>query len=155
MVRERSKKCLKILLIRILDTNLTLKIILKNHRLPFDWKNPLGYAISVYLQLTLAFNSIRYIECFLIYGFAGLLLAFSIVKDIKNALNRFNKRARTKKFVTHGMKKLSKLIQLDVDLRVYVKFLKYKLLGINLAMKKKLIFFVDYLVTLWKYIQLH
>lgn len=62
---------------------------------------------------------LRYIECFLTYGFAGLLLAFSIVKDIKSDLKQFNKIAQTKRSVSHAPKMLSKIIHFDVALRVY------------------------------------
>lgn len=107
----------------------------KIDRLPFDWTNSIEYPIAVALQVIFALEPFRYVECFLTYGFAGLLLAFSIVEDIKIDLNRFNAFTTSKHRATHATKKLSKLIQFDIDLRVYAKSLKFKRLEIIIGQK--------------------
>lgn len=66
-------------------------------RFPFDWKNPCGYLIAVAIQLHLESIQLQYIEAFLTLGGAGLLFAFTIVKDIKNNLNEFNEVAKKRK----------------------------------------------------------
>lgn len=61
---------------------------------------------------------IRYIECFLTLGFAGLLFEFSFVKDIKSDLKQFNKIAKNKKSKSPIIEEqLVKLINFDVNLR--------------------------------------
>lgn len=61
---------------------------------------------------------LRYTQCFLTLGLAGLLFAFSIVKDIKNNLNEFNKMAKTRRSQSsNAMEQLVKLIGYDINLR--------------------------------------
>lgn len=88
------------------------------NRFPFDWKNPVGYLVAVAVQLHMTLIIVRYIECFLIFGLAGVLFGFSIANDIKNNLKQFNKIAKSKKSILPNiMEQLVALIHFDVDLR--------------------------------------
>lgn len=86
-----------------------------SHRTPFDYKNPIGYSIAVALQLRFAVIPLRYIQCFLTLGFAGLLFSFSIVKDLNHSLKLFNrmasKKAKTKQNQSELMDALFELIR--------------------------------------------
>lgn len=74
--------------------------------------------MAVVLLTHMALIIIRYIECFLTLGFAGLLFEFSFVKDIKSDLKQFNKIAKNKKSKSPIIEEqLVKLINFDVDLR--------------------------------------
>lgn len=94
-------------------------VLKKKHmqRLPFDWKNPIGYLMAVALQIQIASVLIQYIETFLTLGFAGLLFIFSLVKDLINDLKRFNKTAKSKKSQLPTVKELlANLICYDINL---------------------------------------
>lgn len=66
------------------------------HRLPFDWAKPLSYSFAVLLELYMVWFPLRFISCFLTLGFSGLVFSFSIVKDVRDRLDEFNKIAKTK-----------------------------------------------------------
>lgn len=86
-------------------------------RFPFDWKTPIGYLIAVALEIQMTIALLRYIECFVVLGFAGLLFAFSAIKDIKSDWNRFDKIARNKTTQCRSKKQLSKTICFHINLR--------------------------------------
>lgn len=86
-------------------------------RLPLEWKNPFGYVIAIAVQFEITLIILRYIECFLTLGLAGLLLAFYTIKDIKNDLNLFNGIAKAKKSQSRSYKKLGKWIYFHINLR--------------------------------------
>lgn len=87
-------------------------------RFPFDSKNPIGYLIAVSVQAQVILVQLRHIQCFLTLGFAGLLFAFSIVEDIKDNLNEFNKMAKTRRSQSSKtMEQLTKIICYHINLR--------------------------------------
>lgn len=87
-------------------------------RLPFDWENPIGYFVAVALQFHMALVIIRYIECFFTLGLAGLIFAFTLIKDIKTNLKQFNKIAKNKRSKLQNIvEELVKLIRFDINLR--------------------------------------
>lgn len=86
-------------------------------RLPFNWKNPIGYSIAVVVQLHMVSLCLRYIDCVMILGFAALLFAFTFVKDIKGDLERFNRLAKIKKTQDRSMKPLCEIIGFQIELR--------------------------------------
>lgn len=88
-----------------------------SNRLPFDWKNPIGYLIAVAVQLQIHLIFFRYIACFFTLVCAQLMFVFSVVKDIKGELNRFNEIARTKKTQCRSMKQLSEIISIHISLK--------------------------------------
>ena len=91
--------------------------------------------MAVGLQLSLAFLPLRYIECFLTLGLAGLLFSFSIVKDVNYSLKLFNKMAKTKQSRPELMDSLFELIR-------FTNLRELSLLKCKRQSNQKFIFFV-------------
>lgn len=96
-----------------------LKWTLFTQRFPFDWKNPIGYSVAVAQQLHIVLLSLQYINTFFCLEFGGLLFTFSLVKDIKGDLHRFNRVAKNKKSQSKiaCMKQLAQLIRFHADIK--------------------------------------
>ena len=86
-------------------------------RLPFDWKNPIGYSVAVAIEFHLAAAMVHYVECFLVFGFAALLYIFSVVKDIQNDLNQFNETAKLKKLQSDCLEQLNGFIRAHAKIK--------------------------------------
>lgn len=86
-------------------------------RLPFDWKNPLGYLVAVAATSIMASDPLHYMGCFLFLFYGVYMFSISIVKDLKGQLHSINKLARGKKCRADMYKKLSKFIRLHADIK--------------------------------------
>lgn len=53
-----------------------------SRRLPFDWKNPIGYLIATVIQLEMIKNSFRYTVSMLAIGIAFYMFSIMLVKDV-------------------------------------------------------------------------
>lgn len=86
-------------------------------RFPFDWKNPVGYAIAVAFQCLLSLHPMRFIACFLSYGFSAFLFSISVGKDLKHDLNILNRQLKTEPFRCQILKKLIEFIDLHTSMK--------------------------------------
>lgn len=80
-------------------------------RLPFNWKNPIGYWIAVNLQLVFAATPLEFMGCFVSLAFASLIFVFSFRKDISDHLNEIDQDIKSKKLRSKVMEQLAELIQ--------------------------------------------
>lgn len=65
-------------------------------RFPFDWKNPLGYFIAVYLQFIIVSMPLQYMGCFLTFALTAFLYSLSLAKNMTNNLRSVDKNAKAK-----------------------------------------------------------
>lgn len=66
------------------------------NRLPYDWKNPTGYLITVSMQWFLASWIFQYIGCMVFLGFASFIIAISVIKILNGELHPINKMSSDK-----------------------------------------------------------
>lgn len=66
-------------------------------RLPFDWRNPLGYTIAFIFQFILSMDLLITILSLTIYAIGTCLILMSLAEDIKCDLNSVKMNARHKK----------------------------------------------------------
>lgn len=81
-------------------------------RLPYDWKNPPLYLVTLYLQRLYAMFLCQYMGCFVFLAFGVFMFAHSFVEDMKQKLYAINKMAHRKRFRSRMYVKLSKFINL-------------------------------------------
>lgn len=63
-------------------------------RLPFDWKNPLGYLVAVILQYIMALYCLMLAFCCVFHGIGCCLFFYTIVsKSVKDNLKQINENA--------------------------------------------------------------
>lgn len=77
-----------------------------NKRLPFDWKNPIGYLAAVtfqYSSLTLVFNFVAFVILFGLYAFFFIL---SITSEIRSILKAISNDAKFKRNEREAMHKI-------------------------------------------------
>ena len=55
-------------------------------RLPFDWKDPIGYSLAVLIEFRITSIPIRLIECFFALGLTAFLFSKSLANDINDRL---------------------------------------------------------------------
>lgn len=65
----------------------------------------------VVVQLTLLITSFEFIECFTSLGFASLMFAFALAKDVNDYLYQIDKDIKSRKSRTKIMAQLSAFIQ--------------------------------------------
>lgn len=93
-----------------------------NHfeRLPFDWKNPVGYLIAVLCQCTLLINAFRYVACLMTLGIASYIYTFKLLDEalrILPAINDSVKKSKTHQQQQHTFKLLVNFIRLHADIK--------------------------------------
>lgn len=79
--------------------------------MPFDWKNPLGYAIAVLLEYMIAVYLFLIITTMLCAGIEGLLLAKAVLDDLKSYLIKINKNGKSKKKHLEATEQLTDFLQ--------------------------------------------
>lgn len=79
-------------------------------RLPFDWKNPIGYLIAVTLQYIIAIYAAIFMSCIVTLGFGAFLFAVAVNKISKQSLYTICKKAKHKTSQTHLLKRLHEFI---------------------------------------------
>lgn len=57
---------------------------------PFDWKNPIGYSLAIFLQLRIVKIPLGYISAFISLGGGSFLFSLSIAEDNQCDLNSIN-----------------------------------------------------------------
>lgn len=81
-------------------------------RLPFNWKNPIGYLVAVFLQIIVETYHFRYLACFLTFALGGYLFTTTSSIDVIKDLKSVNDDLRSKIDIST---KLTKLINLHSD----------------------------------------
>lgn len=92
------------------------------NRLPFNWKNPIGYLIAVALECTLLLNPLRYMATMMTIGFAIFVFAIefsSTIVDDMRALNKCAKVKRSQQKHIHDL--LSHCIDTHSDVKKFSK----------------------------------
>ena len=84
-------------------------------RLPFNWKNPIGYGIAVALQISIVSYPLRYLACFFTLAFGAYLIGTTIAKHVVEDMKSTNDDIKFSKSKIDVFKKLSELIQMHSD----------------------------------------
>ena len=101
------------------------------NRFPFDWKNPVGYLIAVVLEYIIVSLALRYMGCFLGYGFGGYFFVMAIAKDLKSFVKSIGKSAKKCQSTTSEQKILQNLCEF-IRLHTSVKKLMKNLTSNNI-----------------------
>lgn len=59
-------------------------------RIPFDWRNPIGYALAVTLESIYAINLMWMVGCIASFGFGCHLNAATGIKELESGAHEFN-----------------------------------------------------------------
>lgn len=81
-------------------------------RLPYDWKNPIGYLVALYLEWLYATYLFQYVACFVFLAFGVFMHAISFVEDMKRKLHSINEMAGDENSHKCMYPKLSRFIHL-------------------------------------------
>lgn len=87
-----------------------ISLIFFYQRLPFDWKNPLGYLIAIYLQFIVVSMPLRYMGCFVTLALTSFLIGMCFADDMKNDLKSIDENAKVKLPKTTIYKQLTEMI---------------------------------------------
>lgn len=79
-------------------------------RFPFNWENPIGYAIAVTLQFMIYLKPARYLTCFLSLGAGVYVLLISSTGDGCDILRSINDAAKAKQTQEHIFKHFSTFV---------------------------------------------
>lgn len=79
--------------------------------LPFDWKNPLGYAIAAFVQYIMTVYVFLIATSLLCAGFECLLIAITLVDDLKEYLIEINENGKLKKNQSKPLKQFADFVQ--------------------------------------------
>lgn len=82
-----------------------------NCRLPFDWKNPIGYSFAVIIQYLLTARVLTFGAGAMALGYGTFLVLLSLAKDTEGDLNLINKSPKAKRDQTLILERLSEFIQ--------------------------------------------
>lgn len=97
-------------------------IELNDLRLPFDWKNPMGYTCAVAVQYMVGVCMFSIIGNLLSLGFGSFLFAVRATTDITANLELINKCVKTKRHRKKVLKYLADFVQYHADVKELSKF---------------------------------
>lgn len=63
-------------------------------RFPFDWKNPTGFLVAIFIQYILVVSVMISLKCLVIFEIGLCFMLFPMTKDIKCNLNAINARPK-------------------------------------------------------------
>lgn len=86
-------------------------------RVPFDWKNPIGYFIAFILQAVCAALLIDDASFCMSFTISTFLFGITVAKDVKRNLKKINKSAKTKEHRSLIMGQLTELLDLFSSLK--------------------------------------
>lgn len=89
----------------------------KLNRLPFDWKNPVGYLIAAIIQHIIVLIVFAVIACFTAWGVSMYMFEALMAKDIRKLLYSLNRNAQTNKNKLQAMQQLRIYITFHGDLK--------------------------------------
>lgn len=81
-------------------------------RLPFNWRDPIGYSMAVSLQIIIASYPFRYLACFVTFALGGYLFTITMANDVIDVIKSINDDLKSE---IDTFKKLSKLFNLHSD----------------------------------------
>lgn len=87
------------------------------NRMPFDWKNPIGYLVAAIIQHLICIAIFSVVACLASYGIGAFLFGIFTIKDIKTILKSINDSAQTKKTERQAMEYLDDYIQCHTKLK--------------------------------------
>lgn len=88
---------------------------ISNARLPYAWKNPFGYLVTVTPLLLWAVYPFKYLGCFTFFTLGTYMFAIALVKVLKEELHSINKIATEGKSPNEMYMRLSKFIWMHAD----------------------------------------
>lgn len=80
-------------------------------RLPFDWKNPIGYLIAVTIQVAMLLIVYGDIACIWAFVVSAFLFALTAASDLNLELTEINKNTKTKRTRLYVRAQLIELLQ--------------------------------------------
>lgn len=86
-------------------------------RYPFDWKNPIGYAIAVIIQCLVTFYLLHYLTCFLSIPLGAYLIANSVNEFMEIDLKSINKMAKRENTKSAIFKPFSRFIRSNAEFK--------------------------------------
>lgn len=90
-------------------------------RLPYDWKNPLGYSVAVAIQAVTAIYGLLFLVSLASVGTTTFFFTKALIRDINGLLRNINKNTKIEK--QHGciLKQFSEFIQYHSDVKQLCK----------------------------------
>lgn len=99
-------------------------------RVPFDWKNPLGYSVVITFQYILTAHCLTLVFCDISFGIGCYLLLNSIIQDyVKIDLKLINKDAASNRNHSLAVKRVASFIETHSFLKKFSVFRSIVLLG--------------------------
>lgn len=86
-------------------------------RMPFDWKNPVGYPVAISLQFGMLFFLNVYLACFLTLAFGYYLFTLSIAENMTDELHLMTRGAKMQKSAKQILTELSEFISIHADVK--------------------------------------
>lgn len=83
----------------------------ENRRVPFDWKNPIGFIIFVALESAGLWVGMCFAACLVTFGIGSYLIEITINKITKTRLNHMNCTAEKQMSQMQLMKQFSEYIE--------------------------------------------
>ena len=97
--------------------NINVRFETKNWRLPFDWKDPMGYICASTFQYLLGVGMFFIIASLLSIGIGAFLFAVRASTDITNNLELINESIKTNRSRERVLKYLSDFVQFHGDVK--------------------------------------
>lgn len=76
-------------------------------RFPFEWKNPIGYLLAIFLQIKMVELVLKDAAFFWSFALGIFLYTIAFVKDLKCNLKNMQKSAKIKKLRSHIMEQMT------------------------------------------------
>lgn len=86
-------------------------------RLPFDWKNPIGYSFTICLQIVTVTFLLWFLASLLSLALGNLLFIWSFIKEWKCDLHSLNEMLKTEKFKADILKELTEFIRAHSNIK--------------------------------------
>lgn len=61
--------------------------------MPFDYKNPIGYSLTIFIQVLFTYNAMRSSVCIMAFSMGSFLMLLSSTEDAKVELRAINPSA--------------------------------------------------------------
>lgn len=81
------------------------------HRFPFNWRNPFGFCMAVYIQYITCKYILIFVSCTISLGIGPFLLMITLTEDIEINARAVNACAKNEKTQSQTLQKISVFIQ--------------------------------------------
>lgn len=119
-------------------------------RFPYNWKNPTGYLVAVFIQSFMATYEFQYMGYLILLAFGTFMFIIAFVKIMKNELNSINKMASD----TKSCKKMYKILSKFNRTYATVRQLSLWIAQTSDRYFKSVLLFLEYLFLFRKYMML-